>query len=557
MFYTNPFFKITLLIALSPVFAVPVHASHKPHNKKPKLAVVIVLDQFAYHYIPKLKPFLKHGIKDFLHQGVCFEKAYHPHGVPETTPGHHGMCVATCPKDHGAIANSWLDKDGNKVQYDADEKTPVFNAKSKVGKSGANTRVDGLSDQFAMRSDGKKQYKVFALSLKSHPAIANACKAGKAIWFDSKIGEFTSSSAYFDKLPSWLTKFNKQNSATTLCKEVWEPMYSRSAAAYNFKFSNDYEFTAYKNPMIGESVENFYNKFIKKNDLAEKLELFVKSPFSSQLLFDLAKQCVQSNFKNESNVKMLLWVSVSNLDLLAHIYGPDSIEAIDTIYQLDKQIKDFVDFLKEFVDSKKLLLVLLADHGIAPIPEISQKKGMTLARRIMAKPLLQEMNDLIDEKYQIKNLVLDYEPTFFRLDHKILDGMQPQTKASILRELTSFLKSTPGIKNAWTYRELKHSTFQPCELESFYKNQLFKKRSGDIICQPEPYCQITKYPTGTSHMTPYDYDTHVPLMIYQKGCYEKKCCASKVWIPQLPVTLAKILGVGMPSASPYDVLPGF
>ena len=118
------------------------------------------------------------------------------------------------------------------------------------------------------------------------------------------------------------------------------------------------------------------------------------------------------------------------------------------------------------------------------------------------------------------------------------------------------MRSIPGIKNVWTFDELEDSTFQPHQLESFYKNQLYAGRSGDIICQPEPYCQITKYPTGTSHMSPYDYDTHVPLIIYQNGRFEKKKVNKKVWMQQLPVTLAHILHVGQPSASPYDQLPG-
>jgi hypothetical protein len=465
------------------------------------------------------------------------------------------MCVATCAKDHGAIANGWLDGEGNRVQYDEDPESPVFG--SKLGKSNKNTRVDGISDQFAVSSTNNAQNKVFALSLKSHPAISNACRVGKAVWFDSVSGIFTSSKAYFDELPAWLTKFNKQNSADKLCRAVWNSVYSQDSAAYDFKFSKNYEFTAYKNPMVGQSVEGFYNNFTKKSGTAEKLELFVKSPFSSQLLFDLAKQCVKSNLKCDSDDKMLLWVSVSNLDLLVHIYGPESMEAMDTVYQLDKQIKSFVKFLEGWVDTKKLLLVLLADHGIASIPEIAHKKGLTLARRIMAKPLVQQMNDIINKNYQIQNLVLDYEPTYFRLDHKLLKGVTAGVKANIMQDLKHLLKSTPGIKNAWTCHELKNSTFEPYELESFYKNQLFKKRSGDIICQPEPYCQITKYPTGTSHMTPYDYDTHVPLVIYQKGRFEKRVETSKVWIPQLPVTLAKILDVGKPSASSYDLLPGF
>ena len=96
----------------------------------------------------------------------------------------------------------------------------------------------------------------------------------------------------------------------------------------------------------------------------------------------------------------------------------------------------------------------------------------------------------------------------------------------------------------------------PDYLENFYKNQLYEGRSGDIICMPQPYCQITKYPTGTSHSSPYDYDTHVPLVLYQQGRFGRQTIRSKVWMQQLPITLAHILGVQRPSASTFATLPG-
>lgn len=532
----------------------------KKATRVPKLAVVLIIDQFAYHYIPKVKPFLKFGLKDFLDKGIVFENAYHPHGVPETTPGHHGLSVATYAKDHGAVANDWLKKDGTVEQYADDPEYPIVGAglaEDKIGKSSKKTRVDGLSDQFILKATNKSRNKVFALSLKAHPAISTACRMGKAIWLDSSAGQFVSSKAYFDELPDWLVKFNKKYPIQNMFSKVWETAYPKDSPAYDFLFCNDYEFTAYKKTIIGTNVDDFYCDNSSIHNGFDKGELFVKTPHSSQLLFELAKQCVKANFKGNSHERMLLWVCVSNLDMLTHIYGPDSKESIDSIYHLDRQIRDFRSFLEQFVEPKDLLFVLTADHGIAPIPEIARKKGLTLARRIMADPLVKQMNDFIEQKFGIANTVLDYEPTSFRLNHKILCGLGKRKQKQILSQLKHFLKSQPGIKNAWTCKELTKSTFEPFELENFYKNQIYKNRSGDIICQPEPYCQITKYPMGTSHMTPYDYDTHVPLMIYQKGQFERKNITSKVWIPQVPVTLAKILGIGKPSASTFDLLPEF
>ena len=72
----------------------------------------------------------------------------------------------------------------------------------------------------------------------------------------------------------------------------------------------------------------------------------------------------------------------------------------------------------------------------------------------------------------------------------------------------------------------------------------------------EPYCQITHYPKGTSHLSPYEYDTHVPLVMYQKNRIGHNVIHDKVWVPQLPTTLAYLLNIARPSASTYQILPG-
>ena len=74
--------------------------------------------------------------------------------------------------------------------------------------------------------------------------------------------------------------------------------------------------------------------------------------------------------------------------------------------------------------------------------------------------------------------------------------------------------------------------------------------------QTYPYVIITNFPTGLSHKTPYEYDTHIPLILYQAGQIEGKKIYQKVWGLQLANTLAQILRVQKPSASTFDALPG-
>ena len=549
----NVFLLLFIQLVFLNIFNTSVQAKVPSKSKEtPMLTVVIVIDQFAFHYIPKLQKYFKYGLKDLFENGVVYYKAYHPHGVPETTPGHHGLSVGTCPKDHGAVANDWLDPNGKIVEYVNDSDFPSLTSfENGRGFSSRKTKVDGLSDQFMFKSKPNCMHKVYAFSLKSYPAVSMAGKLGKPFWLDQESGEFTSSTAYFKKLPKWVTDFNQLGQAEKLKNTVWKLMYPEDADEYDFAFIKNYDYAGLKEPMVGSNSD----KVVKKINL-HKYYMFEKTPQSSKYLLNFAEKCIDSNFDVNSNDKMILWVSLSNLDLLCHFYGPDSLETIDLIYHIDKQLKDFFMYLKKKIGEKNYLLVLTADHGICPIPEIAQKQGFYQAKRIASDPLVKQINKIIRKKFGLEDFEVYFEPTSFVIKHEVFDKLSVKIKQEILKTIKDYLRSIPGIKNVWTFEELERASFQPNQLESFYKSQLYAGRSGDIICQPEPYCQITKYPTGTSHMTPYDYDTHVPLIIYQRGRFEKKKINKKVWIPQLPATLARILHVEQPSASIYDLLPG-
>ena len=72
----------------------------------------------------------------------------------------------------------------------------------------------------------------------------------------------------------------------------------------------------------------------------------------------------------------------------------------------------------------------------------------------------------------------------------------------------------------------------------------------------QPFSAIFKRKSGATHRSPYDRDTHVPLVFYREGALQRKRVIEKVWVPQFTVTLSKILGICKPSASRYEVLPG-
>ena len=113
-----------------------------------------------------------------------------------------------------------------------------------------------------------------------------------------------------------------------------------------------------------------------------------------------------------------------------------------------------------------------------------------------------------------------------------------------------------SIRSVWTTQELEKLQPSKHTVPYLYKHQLYPQRSGDIVCQTSPYYLFSKHLKGTSHNSPYSYDTHVPLIVYRKNHHENKRITSKVWSPQVPVTLAHLLQVPRPRGATYDVLPG-
>ncbi|MFC1894540.1 alkaline phosphatase family protein [Candidatus Dependentiae bacterium] len=544
-------FKILIICILPLFFGCKFFKNTNP-NKPPKIAVVIVIDQFSYNYLPKLKKNLKYGLKFLIDNGIFYSNAYHPNAAPSTPVGHAAMSTGTLPKDNGFAFSYWFNDEGEKIKLTEDNNpdASVFakNGTYDYGMSAKNLMVDTISDQFILNSKPNFQNKVFSLSFKHNASIPTAGNLGKAIWFDVKTGYFTTSKAYFNQVPKWLLDFNKKQELEKLKTTSWKLFYPKDSHYYNFYSTKNYSAAGHNFNLIDQP---------QKIDLKsnEPFNLYKKTPAANELLLNLTKHFINKNFSDSKDKRLLLWVSFSPLDKVGHYFGPDSLEAIDMIYHLDKQIEELINFFNKKFGKNKIVFTLTSDHGIAPIPEVMKNRGYKKSRRIFVEPIMEKLNNEIEKKYGISKLIIGFKKLQFFLNNTKLNSLEKIKQEEIFDLIKIILKKQPGIKKVWTNKELDKAVFEPYQLEYFFKVQQYPGRSGQIFCQTEPYCVLTKYKTGTSHRSPYNYDTHVPLIIYQKDRYEKKVVDQKVWIPQLAPTLAKILDITKPSATTFDTLP--
>lgn len=534
------FFKFKLIFLFLVLFSQTIFCEFIA----PRLTVVIVIDQCGKFYSDKLGDKFCAGLDFLQERGVVYENARHPHSEPGTAPGHAALNTGVYAKDHGVVGNDWFDGEGNKIYFPEAKGNESYFVFDNNGETFDYTRcpdrlmATGISDSFALSQKSGKKNLVYAISLKDRAAIATAGFMGKPIWYDQKAKIFTSSKAYFETLPEWLKNFNNKKKLYNLKSKKWEPAYKLTSSYYDFKNAFNYDFTS-KKQYIGTEIEEF--------------ELM---PYSNDVLFDLAETCIENTIYKDKNSNLLLWLSLSSLDKVGHLFGPDSAECIDTLYHIDKRLEKFIKNVYKKFDKSEVLFVLTADHGISPIPELARQQGIKNAYRIKIKDLVKELNELVMKNYGLKDLFFGIENKQLFLNKNKFNSLDPVTKSKLRIFVKSFLKSKPGIKDVWCYHELVSKTFAPCSVEFLFKNQLFPGRSGEFIINVYPFCQLSNHDKGTTHACPCQSDTHVPLIFYQKGAFESKKIKDNVLMLQFANTLAEILKVQKAQQSSFGVLPG-
>src|SRR5215813_10255633 len=154
------FFVLSSLIA---------SACASAYNARPKLIVVIVIDQFRGDYLERYQDqFGDAGFRLFLDRGAYFTDCHYNYANTRTAPGHATLFTGTYTSGHGIIANEWWDAEKKKrVTSVQDDNTQLVGATG-PGASPRNLIGDTLGDEMKLATAGKSR--VFGLSLKDRGA---------------------------------------------------------------------------------------------------------------------------------------------------------------------------------------------------------------------------------------------------------------------------------------------------------------------------------------------------------------------------------------------------
>src|SRR3954451_5689213 len=185
------------------------------YNARPKLIVIIVIDQFRGDYLERYRDqFGEGGFRLFLDHGADFSDCNYNYANTRTGPGHATLLTGAYSNGHGIIANEWWDPQKKRMVTSVqDDNTKLVGISSQApGSSPHNLLADTLGDELKLATQGKSR--VYAIALKDRAAVLPAGFSGDgAYWIDQKSGAMITSTYYRNDLPKWVQDFNDRKSA--------------------------------------------------------------------------------------------------------------------------------------------------------------------------------------------------------------------------------------------------------------------------------------------------------------------------------------------------------
>jgi predicted AlkP superfamily pyrophosphatase or phosphodiesterase len=527
---------LTLVLLLCSIPAAFASA----YNARPKLIVVIVIDQFRGDYLERYRDqFGDGGFRVFLDRGAYFTDCYYDYANTRTAPGHATLLTGSYTSGHGIIGNEWWDRQKKKMVTSVEDSnakligverpkpTQSEPGRGSPGASPHNLMSDTLGDELKLATGGRAR--VFAISLKDRAAILPAGFSGDAAyWIDGKSGDWITSTYYRPDLPEWVRNFNGSHRAEKFWNREWKDK------------DNDGNVLGSTAPRTGKdgSPAGFY-------------EVVGATPFANDYQFEFAKELVLYEKLGAGPATDLLIISLSANDILGHQFGPDSPQMHSMALELDRSLAEFFGFLGHQVGMANVWMALSADHGIAPLPDFAKTLHLPAAN-LDSTALREQINSLLSKKYAKKaDYVVDLDYPMAWLNEDAFVGTTAGKKeADAEADAGEAMKQT-GFAAYFTKWQLAHGETPATEIGRRYAHSYSPEGGWYVMGIPSLFSVgITK---GTDHATPFSYDTHVPLAFYglafQPGIYRTH--AEPV---DLAVTLASLLGINPPAQATGRVL---
>ena len=482
---------------------------------KPKLVVLLVVDQMRGDYVDKFRYQWTGGLKRLVEEGAWFRDAAYPYAATETCVGHSTISTGAFPATHGMVANAWWDRETQKLvtcTFDPNVKNVGYGgATPQGGDSAWRMAVPSFAEELKFQTGGATRIVTFSLKARASLTMAGH-KADAATWFDS--GNWVTSSPY--GVQPFLEEQAKTHPPRADFGKTWALSFPEKSYWYGEKAlgavpPDGWDLT-FPHPLRGKNGNGepdaaFYSQW-------------AASPYADTALTELAKKAVDAMNLGKSGGTDFLAVGYSTVDYVGHPFGPRSREIQDILIRLDKDLGDLFAHLDQKVGRGNYVVALSADHGVVPVPEDMQTTGADAG--VLHLPELQERIEKALEPFHLPKPAIarvNGSDIYFATGvyEKLLHdhvAMQAVIEAALAQ---------PGVAAVYRTDELANLPATQSRLVRAFALSYFPGRSGDLFIVPKPYWLMDSTGAGkprsygTGHGVPYNYDQHVPIIFMGFG----------------------------------------
>lgn len=510
--------------------------------RRPKLIVGITVDQMRYDYIERFWNDLSDdGFKKLVNEGFFARNLHYNYMPTYTGPGHAAIFTGTTPAFNGIIANDWYERaTGNMVYCSADSTVHGVGTSLPAGKMSPHYLTSTtLGDELKLFSNQRS--KVIGIAMKDRGATLPAGRtADAAYWFiGSNEGNWATSSWYMNDLPQWVKDYNAQRIPDQYINSSWNLLLDPAQYDESIEDNNAFEM-----PFKGLTRPVFPYDLNTLRELNGNYELLKATPFGNALTVDFAKAVLKNEKMGQDEFTDMLCMSFSSTDYIGHQFGIHSKEVQDCYLRLDRELAAFIHHLDETVGKGNYLIFLSADHAGAPTPSyVMERKGAAgYWKSDRADEVIQ---NYLTGRYGAGNWIIHEVNQNIFLNRALIREKNLSLK-SVQAEVTQVVSEMDNILMAFSGADLDHIDSKSpiaSKVQLGYNQRL----SGDVIYVTNPG-YMENGMQGTTHGSPFTYDTHVPALFYGFGVKKGETFHPYTICDIIP-TIASLCRLPLPSAA--------
>lgn len=526
----RPLLAILFCLAACSVYA---------QSERPRLAVLIVVDQMRPDYLTRFDSLYSGGVARLQREGFVFLNALHNHANSETGIGHATLATGCYPSNHGIVGNDWYENGGTQRRYCfEDSAVSITENPHKAGRSPVNLRRGALADW--LRRDNPL-CKSFAIAIKDRAAIPMAgFSSNGAYWYDAGSGLYVTSVYYSPIYSEWVKAFRQSRPADDYCLGEWDRILPAAAYALAGPDSVAAE---------GDGVHVTFPHFFVPGPHDEPDEYYdnvLTTPFADHMTLRLARVLVAGDSLGIDDNVDLLAIGCSAADYIGHDYGPDSHEIMDYYLRLDRYLGEFFTYLDSTVGVGRYVVALTSDHGAARLPELQRASGID-AGRVSSDSFKVQVAAACERAAQglgLKQKVVQRVARGVYLNYSEAE-QRGISRAVLQQAIADSLRGIWFVADAYTEAEMTASGGRPRAYLAQFRNNYFPGRSPEIAVRLRENYFLSSDQQGTTHGSCYGYDCIVPMGFWGAGVKAGQS-SEQIETVDLAPTLAELIGLIAP-----------